>query len=73
MKNASNRIPLSIWILPSDDEELTKIVESYTQASRHIVALAVVRAGLRLLRDHPEDVVAHLADQGRSKRMRFRG
>ena len=73
MKNASNRIPLSIWILPSDDEALDQLINKYSQASRHLVALAVVRAGLHLLRERPEEVLSLLSDQTRSKRMRFRG
>jgi hypothetical protein len=66
------KVSLSAWITPEDDQALDDLVGQLFRASRHLVAIAALRAGLAVLRDHPEDVLDLLADEPRAKHVHLR-
>lgn len=72
MANTAPRSPLTVWIAPADAELLDEVLGCLHRASRHVVTIAAVRAGLHLLRDHPELVPALIADRRAAQHVRLR-
>ncbi len=74
--SALSKSALTIWISPRDHELLAELLDELLGAlhrgSRHLAGLAAVRAGLRLLCDHPELVPDLLSDQPQAKHVRVR-
>ena len=68
----ASRIAVTAWVAPADDQALDALLDRYSRASRHLISVAVVRAGLRQLREHPELVMDLLGDQPRAKHLRLR-
>jgi hypothetical protein len=65
-------VSVTAWITHEDDQALDDLLANYIRASRHLISVAVVRAGLRQLRKHPEMVMDLLGDQPRAKHLRLR-
>ncbi len=69
---AKRKTPLTVWLHRVDDEALDQVLAQVHRCSRHMTALAAVRAGLRLLEDQPELVLDLLQDEPRAKHVRVR-
>ena len=73
MSSNPNRRSLSLWVSPDDDQAVDDLLALYPRASRHLLGVAIFRAGLQALRAKPEQVLEHLHDQPRAAKVRMRG
>lgn len=69
----ANRRSVSLWVSPEDDQALDALLARYPGATRHLLGVAIYRAGLRALAANPEQVLEHLQDHARATRIRMRG
>ena len=68
----TQRIMVSAHLLPEDVDELDNVEASVLHANRHLVTIAAIRAGLRVLRSDPGKVIDLLQDQRFVGRLRLR-
>lgn len=65
-------MPLTVWVSQHDELALDELAHRYSRLSRHLCALAVVRAGLAALASEPERLLDLVADRRGARHARLR-
>lgn len=68
----TQRIMVSAHLLPEDVDDLDSVEDALLHANRHLVTIAAIRAGVRVLRGDPAKVIDLLRDQRFVGRLRVR-